>query len=84
MQVLCCARQARTVATVIATTTLSMLAASCTWQQGYTAAQGWQRNACNRLVEQVEREHCLSNTTMTYDDYQRRQVVGRTDQVPPK
>ncbi len=46
--------------------------AGCTWQQAYSAGQAWQRNACNRLVEQTERERCLSNTNMPYDDYRRR------------
>jgi hypothetical protein len=50
-------------------------ASGCTWQQAYSASQTWQRNACNRLVEQIERERCLSNATMTYEDY-RRQVEG--------
>jgi hypothetical protein len=27
------------------------VASGCTWQQAYSAGQGWQRNACNRLVE---------------------------------
>ena len=44
----------------------------CTWQQAYSAGQTWQRNACNKLVEQVERERCLGNATMSYDDYRRR------------
>jgi hypothetical protein len=52
-----------------------MLVTGCTWQQAYSASQNWQRNACNRLVEQTERERCLSNTNMTYDDY-RRQTEG--------
>jgi hypothetical protein len=57
---------------------LIVLIAGCTWQQGYSASQTWQRNACNRLVEQTERERCLSNTNMTYDDY-RRQVEAKKD-----
>jgi hypothetical protein len=41
------------------------------WQQAYASGQGWQRNACNRLVEQTELERCLSNANMSYEDYQR-------------
>ena len=44
----------------------------------YSASQTWQRNACNRLVEQAERERCMSNTNMPYDDY-RRQVGAKRD-----
>jgi hypothetical protein len=51
------------------------VASGCTWQQAYSAGQGWQRNACNRLVEQVERERCLSNSNMSYENY-RRQTDG--------
>ena len=43
----------------------------CTWQQAYSAGQTYQRNACNRLIEQTERERCLSNTNMTYENYRR-------------
>ncbi len=49
----------------------------CTWQQAYSSAQGWQRNSCYRLVEQIERECCLNNTNMPYEDYQR-QTEGTT------
>jgi hypothetical protein len=51
---------------------VALLAAGCTWQQAYSASQAWQRNACNRLVEQTERERCLGNASMTYEDYRRR------------
>ena len=51
------------------------LASGCSWQQAYSASQQWQRNACNRLIEQTERERCLSNANMPYDDY-RRQTEG--------
>jgi hypothetical protein len=52
------------------------VASGCTWQQlGYFAGQQWQRDACYRLVEQTERERCLSNANMSYEDY-RRQTGG--------
>ena len=60
---------------LIGSAALVLSAAGCTWQQAYSASQTWQRNACNRLIEQTERERCLSNTNMTYDDY-RRQTEG--------
>ena len=47
-------------------------------QQAYSAGQAFQHNACNRLVEQTERDRCLGNTNMTYDDY-RRQVEAKKD-----
>lgn len=48
------------------------VASGCTWQQAYAVRQEWQRNACNRFIEQTERERCLSNTNMSYDEYRRR------------
>jgi len=45
---------------------------ACTWQQAYSSAQGWQRNQCNRLIEQAERERCLASVSMTYDEYRSR------------
>ena len=51
------------------------VASGCSWQQAYWASQGWQRNQCNRLVEQTERERCLRNANMPYEDY-RRQTEG--------
>jgi hypothetical protein len=60
---------------IVAAAATLTVASGCTWQQAYSAGQGWQRNACNRLVEQVERERCLSNFNMSYEDY-RRQTDG--------
>jgi hypothetical protein len=51
------------------------VASGCTWQQTYSAGQAWQRNACNKLVEQTERERCLRNADLPYDEY-RRQTEG--------
>jgi len=48
-----------------------MLVAGCSWQQGYLSAQGWQRNQCQKLPDQTERERCLANTAMSYDQYRR-------------
>ena len=50
---------------------ITVAASACSWQQAYSAAQGYQRNACNRLVEQTEHDRCLASTGMSYDTYQR-------------
>ena len=55
------------------------VASGCTWQQAYSAGQQWQRNACNRLVEQIERERCLINASMPYEDYRRQSEGTRKD-----
>ena len=48
------------------------VASGCTWQQAYSSAQGWQRNASYRVIEQTERDRCLTNTSMSYDEYRSR------------
>ena len=50
---------------------LAFAITGCTTQQGYQSAQGWQRNQCNQMVDQREREQCLSKTTTNYEDYKR-------------
>ena len=47
-------------------------APGCSWQQAYYASQTWQRNACQKLVESIERERCLAGAGLSYDDYRRR------------
>ena len=58
---------------------VSFATAGCTWQQFYSAGQEWQRNACNRLLEQAERDRCLANSSMSYDDYRRRTDATKRD-----
>ena len=66
----------RLIGLIGAAAAILLVASGCTWQQlGYFAGQQWQRNACNRLVEQTERDRCLSNANMSYEDY-RRQTEG--------
>jgi len=38
--------------------------------------QGWQRNACSRVVDSIERERCVTSTTTTYDDYRRQRSTA--------
>jgi hypothetical protein len=45
--------------------------AGCSLRQAYDSMQGWQRNACSRIVDSIERERCVVSTTTTYDDYRR-------------
>jgi len=60
-------------------TVVSFATAGCTWQQFYSAGQEWQRNACNRLLEQTERDRCLASSSMSYDDYRRRADPTKKD-----
>jgi hypothetical protein len=58
---------------------IAFAAAGCSWQQAYSAGQEWQRNACNRLLEQSERERCLGGASLSYDDYHRRTDATKKD-----
>ena len=60
---------------ICATATILLVAPGCSWQLAYYTGQAWQRSSCTRLVEQTERDRCLSNANMSYDDY-RRQTEG--------
>jgi hypothetical protein len=52
------------------------LSAGCTSQQLYATGQAYQRNQCQHLPEQGERDRCLSKTNTTYDDYKRETSSG--------
>jgi hypothetical protein len=55
------------------------VASGCTWPQAYFSAQGWQRNSCYRIPDQFERERCLSNTDMSYEDYRHKTEGPKRD-----
>jgi len=67
------ARMLRLIRFICAAALILLIAPGCTWT--YYVAQAWQRGSCTRLVEQTERERCLSNTNMSYEDY-RRHIEG--------
>jgi hypothetical protein len=48
---------------------LALTAAGCSTRQAYYAGQSWQRNECNRIVDNVERNRCLGRASMSYDEY---------------
>jgi len=48
---------------------LSAAAFGCTTQQAYSAGQGWQRNACDRLPDNGERQRCIERANVRYDTY---------------
>ena len=50
---------------------LVLLAAGCTSERGYSTAQAWQRNECNRTPDNAERERCLARTGGSFDAYRR-------------
>ena len=44
---------------------------SCSSQQAYGTAQGWQRNQCERLPGKDDRDRCMSRAGSDYDTYAR-------------
>jgi len=61
---------ARALATIAA---CGVALAGCSWQQAYSSAQQWQRNACQRYPDAGERERCLASASQPYDDYRKRE-----------
>jgi hypothetical protein len=56
---------------------VSLAASGCTSQQAYYTGQAWQRNECNKIVDQSQRERCMSSTNTTYEDYKRQTDEGK-------
>ncbi|MBP6058872.1 MAG: hypothetical protein KA524_10755 [Nitrosomonas sp.] len=48
----------------------------CSTQQLYNTGQSWQRNECNRLMDQQERDRCLSSTSTSYEAYKKQSATG--------
>jgi len=45
--------------------------AGCSAQQVYNSTQGYERNQCERMLDQGARERCLANAGTGYDEYRR-------------
>jgi hypothetical protein len=57
---------------------VALLAGSaCTSQQLYQTGQEWQRNQCNELPDNAERERCLGQANTRYEDYKRQTEKGQ-------
>jgi hypothetical protein len=52
------------------------LITGCTAQQGYGAAQGWQRNQCTKLPDKTDFDRCMSQTETTYESYKQQTEPG--------
>ncbi|MFZ1852405.1 MAG: hypothetical protein WAU15_09360 [Nitrosomonas sp.] len=48
---------------------LLIVGTGCTTQQLYNTGQAWQRNECNKFIDQQERSRCLSSTNTSYETY---------------
>lgn len=45
--------------------------AACGTEQAYNSMKGWQRNECNKRIDNREREQCLKDADQSYGDYQK-------------
>jgi hypothetical protein len=52
------------------------LCAGCNSQQLYATTQGYQRNQCEHLPDQGERDKCLESANTSYDLYRRESAPG--------
>ncbi|MCC8995709.1 MAG: hypothetical protein LM517_01320 [Nitrosomonas sp.] len=59
----------RCISTIGITAALLIAGTSCTTQQLYSTGQAWQRNECNKFIDQQERSRCLSSTNTSYETY---------------
>jgi len=48
-----------------------LFCSGCSSQQLYTIGQSWQRNNCNRLVDEHERTRCAANADVPYAIFKR-------------
>jgi hypothetical protein len=48
-----------------------LLFSGCSAQQLYDAGQSWQRNYCNRFVEDSERARCKAGANVPYATFKR-------------
>jgi hypothetical protein len=56
---------------------VGFLLPGCSSQQMYAAGQGYQRNQCLQLPDAAERQRCLEQANMSYDQY-RRETKGES------
>lgn len=54
---------------------VSAITSGCSTQQLYGTGQAWQRNECQRSVDQDERERCLKNANTSYESYQKQMSI---------
>ena len=61
----------------LVTVVVLLVASGCTTRQAYYSTQTWQRNECNKLIDQNERDRCIGRTSLTFEDYKRQTEDGR-------
>ncbi|MBX3615919.1 hypothetical protein [Nitrosomonas sp.] len=57
---------------------IGLTVSGCTAQQLYSTSQSWQRTQCTQMLDQLERERCLSNTSTPYETYKKQSEPADT------
>lgn len=55
-----------------------LTATGYTTQQLHNTGQAWQRNECNKIMDQQERSRCLSNASTSYETYKKHSELENT------
>ncbi|MBI3563528.1 MAG: hypothetical protein HY080_17625 [Gammaproteobacteria bacterium] len=48
---------------------LLLAGSGCTSERAYDSGQAYQRNECNKILDNNEHERCLNKINTSYDDY---------------
>lgn len=52
--------------------------AGCTTKTAYLSAQDVQRDACDKIADMPERQHCRAKANTSYEDYQQQREAVKT------
>jgi hypothetical protein len=61
---------------LLSLTALAM--AGCTTKTAYLSTQDAQRDACDRIADMPERQHCRAKANTSYEDYQQQREAAKT------
>ena len=56
----------------------AMLLAGCSTQMAYNTTQAWQRQECQKMPEQQQRQRCLDSNATSYEDYRRQAEAAKS------
>ena len=62
---------------VLMVVAIAASACSSMTQTAYYIGQQWQRQECNKVADQGERQQCMRKTEGSYEDYRRQSEDGK-------
>jgi hypothetical protein len=63
--------------TVLSVALGALLLQACSSQQLYGTGQEMQRNECRKIVDMQEQKRCMSNASMSHDEYKRQAEAAK-------